>query len=78
MKIEQCLTYLKKNPRVGAEKSAKFYQQSVTNYKEQYEILRHLQGMNFFSFPDEDPDALLNCIDNVILNEAKDLLLQDE
>ena len=36
MKIEQCIAYLKKNPRIGAKKATKFRQQSVSNYKERY------------------------------------------
>ena len=34
--------------------------------------------MNFLPFPNPDPDALLDYINNIILNEAEDLLIQDE
>ena len=70
MNINQCISNLKENPRVGAEKSAKFWQQSVYNYNDYRAKNRHLQNEHLINILGEDPDALLNYIWDVILDEA--------
>ena len=75
MKVEQCLAYLKSNPSAGKEKAAKYRQQSSSNYRDRRAKIAHLQDENFLPYPDIDPDAFLDCIDDNILSEAENIII---
>ena len=75
MKVEQCLAYLKSNPSAGKKKAAKYRQQSSSNYRDRRAKIAHLQDENFLPYPDIDPDAFLDCIDDNILSEAENIII---
>jgi len=65
-----------KNPKAGAEKAAKYRQQSVLNYQTRRAKINHLMEEHFLPYPDVDPDNFLDCLDNNILNEAEEMLVK--
>ena len=77
MKVRQCISYLKDNPRAGDEKAAKYRQQSASNYKDRMTKIRSLQDDNFLPYPDVDLDVLIDCIDDAILTEFGNNHLQE-
>ena len=68
MKVKQCLSYLKDNPRAGEDKAAQYRQQSTSNYKDRRAQIRTLQD-DFFIPYDVDPDVIIDCLDDTILAE---------
>ena len=77
MKVKQCLSYLKDNPKTGQKKAAQFRQQSTSNYKDRRAKIRTLQEDYFLPYPDVDPDARIDCIDDTVLNEFENLHLSE-
>ena len=76
MKVKQCLSYLKDNPKAGQEKAAQFRQQSTSNYKDRRAKIRTLQEDHFIPY-DVDPDVIIDCCDDAILAEYETLHLQE-
>ena len=77
MKVRQCISYLKDNPKSGDEKAAKYCQQSASNYNHRRAKIRSLQEDNFLPYPDVDPDVLIDCIGNAVLTEFENIHLQE-
>ena len=76
MKVKQCLSYLKDNPKAGQEKAAQFRQQSTSNYKDRRAKIRTLQEDYFIPY-DVDPDVIIDCFDDAILAECETIHLQE-
>jgi len=68
---------MKENLKSGVEKAAKFRQHSNLNYKDRRAKIRTLQEDNFLPYPNADPDVLLDCIDDTILNEFENIYLDE-
>ena len=77
MKVRQCISYLKDNPKAGDEKAAKYRQQSASNYRDRRDKVRSLQEDNFIPYPDVNPDVLIDCIDDASLSVFENIHLQE-